>query len=164
MPEMVFVSHSLRLMVFVKKEVRIYLTNPFSCVLVHTVGAPLAHTSRDYIPKAWRKFEDFEELGRSNVDIVQGKVIKADPASMTVTYTTPNGFHGDNGAEVLHYDYLVVATGTRRPWPIVPIACTKSQYVQDAMKHIGSLERSERGIVVVGGGLFSFRAIFSRSF
>lgn len=51
------------------------------------------------------------------------------------------------------YDYLIVATGTQRGFPIVPSALGKRQFLYDVGGLVGELERCER-VVVVGGGLF----------
>lgn len=52
----------------------------------------------------------------------------------------------------LEYDYLVVATGTQREWPVVPKSLCRTAYVDDASLHIDELEKAEH-ITVVGGGL-----------
>jgi len=119
-------------------------------VVDHAVGTPLAHSSKDYITKAWKTFDTFTELNRSNVSILQGTVIQADPATKQITYTTEQS--EAVGLKHLNYDYLVVATGLRRPWPTVPTAKTKHQYIKDATEFVSKLDKSTQKVVVVGGG------------
>ncbi|TEY53490.1 hypothetical protein BOTCAL_0246g00050 [Botryotinia calthae] len=49
------------------------------------------------------------------------------------------------------YDYLVVATGTSRNWPVVLKSSAREEYLQDIHGHIESLRGSKR-VVIVGGG------------
>ena len=120
--------------------------------LVHTVGAPLAHSFEDYVPKAWIPYSSIPELQRENVTILQGTAVKADPALMSVTYMPET--RATVMLQTMNYDYLVVASGLLRPWPVVPSAITKSQYSADATRQISKLANSEAGIVVVGGGQY----------
>lgn len=116
----------------------------------HTVGAPLAHSSEDYVTKAWIQYSSIPELQRENVTILQGSAVKVDPARMAVTYMPE--MKATVMLQTINYDYLVVASGLQRPWPVVPSAITKLQYSADAARQISNLANSEVGIVVVGGG------------
>lgn len=117
----------------------------------HSVGTPLAHTSRDYIPKPWKTFGEFAELKRDNVSIIQGRVAETNLIAKTVSYTSASR-HDSSALKVLPFDYLVIATGLRRPWPTVPSAFDKRQYEKDAENYISALENSHHGVIVFGGG------------
>lgn len=117
----------------------------------HSVGTPLAHTSRDYIPHPWKSYGDFSELQCENVSIIQGRAAETNLTAKTISYVSTS-LHDSGALKVLPFDYLVIATGLRRPWPTVPSAFDKKQYEEDARKYISVLEKSQHGVVVVGGG------------
>lgn len=73
-----------------------------------------------------------------------------DLAARTVKYLDLN----DNGRQQLKgFDFLVLATGLRRSWPIVPQAQTKDAYLKEADALISQLEKpSVHPTVVIGGG------------
>lgn len=50
------------------------------------------------------------------------------------------------------YDYLIVASGLRRVWPVVPQSLTKKSYLYETSEHIHAVKKSAGGVVVVGGG------------
>lgn len=56
----------------------------------------------------------------------------------------------------LDYDYVVVATGVRRQWPVVPQVSTHVEYVKAGLQHVAAVETSKNGVVVVIGGGTSF--------
>lgn len=113
----------------------------------HTVGAPLAHTAKKTVSSFWKEYSALEELQHPKLKIVQGKIENIDCTSQMATYVDSN-----SRETVQHgYDYLVMATGLGRQWPIVPESHKKDRYVVDALKHINSLSGSKR-MVVIGGG------------
>lgn len=112
---------------------------------VHTMGAPLAHTSKAFAPAAWQTFSSVGPLNRANVRILNGRATGIDPAAKMATYST------GKTEECVEYDYLVASTGSKRSWPIVPKALDKISYLKDAETHISSLENAS-SVVVVGGG------------
>ena len=71
-----------------------------------------------------------------------------DCGTKTATYTPVDG----EGEKTLRYDYLIVGTGIRRPWPVVPSATSFEGYKKDAGRYIERIEKSEERIVVIGGG------------
>ncbi|KAF4634396.1 hypothetical protein G7Y89_g3697 [Cudoniella acicularis] len=111
-------------------------------------GAPLAHSFKDFSPKAWIPFSSVPELQRENVTILQGEALKVDPDLKTLTYLPSSSLKEEVR---FSYDYLVVATGLQRTWPALPRALSKPQYLRDSDAHINNLRKSE-GIVIVGGG------------
>ncbi|PYI09194.1 FAD/NAD(P)-binding domain-containing protein [Aspergillus sclerotiicarbonarius CBS 121057] len=115
----------------------------------HAVGTPMAHTSKDYISKPWRRWDQIPELKTGSVSVVRGKAIKADPEAKSLVYFS--GESGELQQRSLDYDYLVVATGLRRSWPTVPMATTKAEYSAQAARYIHHLQ-SRTSIAVIGGG------------
>ncbi|RAL03198.1 NAD(P)/FAD-dependent oxidoreductase [Aspergillus ibericus CBS 121593] len=115
----------------------------------HAVGTPMAHTSKSYISKPWLQWDQIPELKRGGVSVVRGKAIKADPEAKTLVYLS--GEPGELQQRSLDYDYLVVATGLRRPWPTVPMATTKAEFSAQAARYIEHLQ-SRNSIAVIGGG------------
>jgi NADH dehydrogenase FAD-containing subunit len=117
--------------------------------LVHTMGAPLAHTCSTFAREAWLPFSDMNILSSKNVMFVQGIAKSIEMEMKVASFTAP----GSDTEQKIPYDYLVVATGTKRDFPIVPKASRKQDYLKDADRHIGFLENAGK-IVVVGGGSF----------
>jgi NADH dehydrogenase FAD-containing subunit len=88
-------------------------------------------------------------LSSKNVMFVQGIAKSIEMEMKVASFTAP----GSDTEQKIPYDYLVVATGTKRDFPIVPKASRKQDYLKDADRHIGFLENAGK-IVVVGGGSF----------
>lgn len=99
-------------------------------------------------PKAWMLYSNIPYLQKDNIRVLRGKVDGVDCATKTATYTPADSAT----TRTLKYDYLIVATGIRRPWPVVPIAKTREQYLLDAARNIAKIENSKERIVVIGGG------------
>lgn len=53
---------------------------------------------------------------------------------------------------VENYDFLVAATGLRRPFPVQPQALSRKAFLLEAGEHIHSVKNATDGVVVVGGG------------
>ena len=52
------------------------------------------------------------------------------------------------------YDYLVLATGLRREYPIAQKSLTQRDYMREAEEHIEKIENSEdKTAYVIGGGM-----------
>lgn len=116
----------------------------------HTVGTPLAHTSAKVSRKAWKPYTQIDYLQRENVRVLRGKVENVDPTQKIATYLPADA----QESRTLKYDYLIVSTGIRRPWPVVPKAKGFEEFLGDAHRHISRIQNSEERIVVVGGGKF----------
>ncbi|KAE9972935.1 hypothetical protein BLS_003815 [Venturia inaequalis] len=110
----------------------------------HLIGSPLALASEDYSPKGWLRFEDLPAL-RSQPDLkcIQGSVNHIDPEQRiaTITDSITEQSHTEN------YDYLVVASGLRRVWPVVPQSLTKKTYLYETSEHIHTVRESAGGAV-----------------
>jgi NADPH-dependent 2,4-dienoyl-CoA reductase/sulfur reductase-like enzyme len=123
----------------------------------NTIGAPLAHVTQSYVQPFWRRFQDIKALQRSDITILQASLKHVDWEKRRLTVTDPNGID-----RVESYDYLVLATGLKRVFPVAPSSLTKEQYVQAAGKHIEAIEKAKGGTaVVIGGGRSHFPYFFS---
>lgn len=116
----------------------------------HTVGAPLAHVDRKHVVPFWKEFSVFNELQNPAIKMVRGHIEKLDCEAKTARYTK----FGSGETAQQEYDHVVMATGLSRKWPIVPDSHDKEGYVKDALKHIETIEASER-VVVIGGGMLT---------
>ena len=63
---------------------------------------------------------------------------------------------------VQSYDYLIAATGLRRPFPVQPQAQSRKAFLLEAGEHIHSVENATDGVVVVGGGMCLFHTSLKR--
>lgn len=88
---------------------------------------------------------------------------KLDCAAKSATYLD----FTTNSQKQLDYDYVIVATGVRRQWPVVPQVSTHVEYVREGLKHVEAVAGAKNGVVVViGGGMlfFSCDTVFSQVF
>ena len=93
------------------------------------------------------KFDDLPAVQAPNINLVQGSVQDVNCESKVATVATHEG-----GVSKLGYDFLVVASGLRRVWPVVPQSLKKKQYLLEAGDHIRSVSDFRHGVAVVGGG------------
>ncbi|KAK4162359.1 hypothetical protein QBC43DRAFT_215319 [Cladorrhinum sp. PSN259] len=119
----------------------------------HLIGTPLALTSKSYADRTWVRYEDLPCVrDSSSIKVVQGSVTEVDQISKSAKYLTVR--HGEKTGEVqsVEYDYLVVAAGLRRVWPVVPQALDKKGWMAEAERHIEEGAKGRYGVLVVGGG------------
>lgn len=116
---------------------------------LHLIGCPLAFASTTYASKTWNRFADIAALQRPNVHFIQGSVAGVDPATKSATVHA----HVTRLPQTLSYDFLIVASGLRRPFPVVPTSLGRKQYLLEVEEHIHAVAHdSPDGVVVVGGG------------
>ncbi|KAF4542084.1 FAD binding domain containing protein [Lasiodiplodia theobromae] len=116
----------------------------------HSVGAPLAHVAKGSVESSWLRHKAQWRLKRKELSIRHGSVKAIDPDALSATFVD---YDDDNKEVTLGYDYLILATGVRREWPIVPKANSFKNYVIDAQKHIAGIELAKSSTVaVIGGG------------
>ncbi|RAQ73182.1 disulfide oxidoreductase [Aspergillus flavus] len=104
----------------------------------HSVGAPLAHISPAETSVMWKVYKGFSELSRPDIDFVQGTVISIDPTSQLMRYQDLEG-----RSQHLKYDYILISSGLRRPWPIVPRSRHFRSYLSDASTFIEKIIEAE---------------------
>ena len=103
---------------------------------------------KEYSEKAWVEFKDIKVLQRPNVNFIQGRLNKVDPESKTAVVAEKE----IQTPRELQYDFFIAATGLRRPWPVVPQALTRKEYLLETAKHIDSVSTATAPVLVVGGG------------
>ncbi len=114
------------------------------------IGSPLALASATYSPKAWREYSQIPALQDPSVSYRQGRVKSVDCERKVATITDiATGEESES-----FYDYLVIGTGLRRVWPVVPQSLTKENYLVEAGEQIKAIEAAQDDIVVIGGGVF----------
>lgn len=52
------------------------------------------------------------------------------------------------------YDYLIVASGLRRTWPVVPQSLKREDYLSEALGHVDAVTKARECVAVIGGGTF----------
>ncbi|KAE8343167.1 hypothetical protein BDV24DRAFT_149791 [Aspergillus arachidicola] len=126
----------------------------------HSVGAPLAHISPAKTSMMWKVYKGFSELSRPDIGFVQGTVTSIDPTSQVMRYQDLEG-----RSQHLEYDYILISSGLRRPWPIVPRSRHFGSYLSDASTFIEKIVKAEKlGVVVVGGGTLKWKVHEVHSF
>lgn len=94
------------------------------------------------------KYTDIPAVQTPKINIIQGTAKKVDPEAKRATILEAAG----QAERQLTYDYLVVGTGLRRVWPVVPQSLTREQYLLETGAHADRVRRAPAGVVVVGGG------------
>jgi NADH dehydrogenase FAD-containing subunit len=105
-----------------------------------------------YASKSWVRFDEVKALEHPGIKIVHGSVASVDLDTMTATIT-PNGSLSSYQEP---YDFLVAASGLRRVWPTVPQSLNRTDFLAEAQSHIDSVTEAKEGVVVIGGGKYSF--------
>lgn len=82
------------------------------------------------------------------ISLIQGSAKHVDMANKRATVLEV----ATQAERHLTYDYLVVGTGLRRVWPVVPQSLLRKQYLAEAGAHIRAVGGAPDGVVVVGGG------------
>lgn len=103
---------------------------------------------RKYAEKAWVEFEDIKALQRPNVTFIQGSISNVNCMDRTATILERD----TKKPRTESYDYFITATGLRRPWPVVPQALTRKEYLEQTNKHIDTVGSNAAPVLVVGGG------------
>lgn len=108
----------------------------------------MALASEDYATKAWVRFADLPALQHPAINFIQGSADAVDCENLTATIKQ----HGSSETTKVQYDYLVAASGLRRPWPVVPQSLTRPAYLKEAQANIDACKTAEHGVVIIGGG------------
>lgn len=126
----------------------------YPLAIVHTIGSPLALTSRPYAERAWQAYRDWPSATNGGVEIIHGEATRVNIKDKVITYDSQTGESTGAGKELL-YDYLIVTTGLGRAWPVAPVRPTKHEYLVDAERYALELEQTNGPIIIVGGGMFA---------
>ena len=125
---------------------RIILTNAD-----HVIGSPLVFASKTYAEKAWVTYKEIPALQAApNIKTVHGSVTSVDFAAKTATIKAA----ANSPSPTIHYDYdfIIVTSGLRRVYPVVPQSGDKTSYLAEVAPHIESVSNAKDGVLVVGGG------------
>lgn len=115
----------------------------------HTVGAPLGQISAPFAREFWVRFDEIlTTKPDEDIEFIHGSAIALDMESKILTVSPAN-----SPAEMqnLSYDFLIIASGMRRKWPVVPRAFDYDSYIRDVEDWERELRQCNR-IVLVGGG------------
>ncbi|KAG9538412.1 FAD/NAD(P)-binding domain-containing protein, partial [Aureobasidium melanogenum] len=114
----------------------------------HLIGNPLAFASDDASSKSWTKFQDIPALRLPNINFLQGSVatINCETKTASIVDTVTKQIRQEK------YDYLLVASGLRRPSPVVPQALNRDQFIAEAKAHTKAIRDAKEGVAVIGGG------------
>lgn len=84
------------------------------------------------------------------MEFIQGRVTAVKPQTRRLCYASAQS---DKSDLWLDYDYLIIATGLQRPWPVAPVEHYFDGYVADAEGLVRRLEKArDPTVVVIGGG------------
>ena len=86
--------------------------------------------------------------------VVQGSVTSVDPAAKRASILD----NATKDVSVEDYDFLIAASGIRRPFPVQPQALSRKAFLVEAEEQIHAAKSATHGVVVVGGGESSFTA------
>ncbi|EOA83173.1 uncharacterized protein SETTUDRAFT_164622 [Exserohilum turcica Et28A] len=101
----------------------------------------------------WKRFSHLNELKHPNLHFRHGSVKKINPEAKVAEWRDRNG-----QTQQQAYDYLVMATGLKRPFPAVPKSGSFDEYQRDGKAFIdkitgGDASKCEgRRVVVIGAG------------
>ncbi|PKS12267.1 hypothetical protein jhhlp_001567 [Lomentospora prolificans] len=114
----------------------------------HLIGTPLAFASNNYARQSWIRYADIPALQVPNVRFVQGSVTSLDCAAKKASILNQT----TKETSLEDYDFLIAASGLRRPYPVVPQSLNRKQFLIEAEEHIHDVTNAPQGVVVVGGG------------
>lgn len=117
----------------------------------HTLGAPLGQIALNPGKDFWVPYDEIvpamNDRGE-NVQFIRGTVTNVGVGAKHLTVSLSNS---PDQTQVLGYDFLVVASGIKRGWPVVPRSLDYSSYLTDIRQREEELS-AHRSIVIVGGG------------
>ncbi|KAL7272433.1 hypothetical protein RUND412_004765 [Rhizina undulata] len=121
---------------------------------LHSMGTPLAHVVSGHTSKMWIPFSDAKILkNRPNFASIRGTASSIDMTNKVAFYNPTVAGEPTKLEKKINYDYLVVATGTKRDWPILPSALEKKGWISESENYIQKLKEAGRVAVIGGGGV-----------
>lgn len=125
------------------------LTSPF--FLDHVIGSPLVFADKPYAEKAWIPYSEIPALqAATNMKTVHGSVTSVDLAGKTAVIKESALAGGATRTD--DFDFIIVTTGLRRAFPVVPQSSDKAAYLAEVSPHIEAVSTAKDGVLVVGGG------------
>lgn len=80
--------------------------------------------------------------------VVQGSVTSVDPEAKRASIVD----NASKEVSVQDYDFLIAASGIRRPFPVQPQSLSRKAFLVEAEEQIHTVKNATHGVVVVGGG------------
>ncbi|KAF7713380.1 Uncharacterized protein PECH_001319 [Penicillium ucsense] len=113
----------------------------------HLIGSPKSLICEKLATASWTRFKDIPALASPHFKIVRGRVTNIDCAAKVahVLDTATGSILAES------YDFLVVASGVRRTYPVVPQSSCRTDFLQEASKH-SSQVRKASDVAIIGGG------------
>lgn len=136
------------------------LSQPSNTRADHLIGSPLAFADSSYAAQSWTRYTDIPACQHPNLHIVHGSVSSVDTAAKEARVVDAV----TKEERVQSYDYLIAATGLRRPFPVQPQAQSRKAFLLEAGEHIHSVANATDGVVVVGGGMFLFLFVMRQKY
>jgi NADH dehydrogenase FAD-containing subunit len=125
----------------------------------HSIGALRAMVDTSFTPKILIPYDDVFQ-GASNVELKFATVQSIDFDARSVCFSATSSSsssssssnnNNDNHQETLHYDYLIMATGSSYPAPIKPANDNHQDITKEFSETAKNISQAER-ILVIGGG------------
>ncbi|CAK7235836.1 hypothetical protein SCUCBS95973_009403 [Sporothrix curviconia] len=117
----------------------------------HVIGSPLVFADRPYAEKAWIPYSEIPSLqAATNIKTIHGSVTSVDMAGKTAVVKETALAGG--ATRTLDFDFIIVAAGLRRAFPVVPQSGDRAAYLAEVGPHIESVMTAQDGVLVVGGG------------
>ncbi|CAK7208826.1 hypothetical protein SBRCBS47491_000235 [Sporothrix bragantina] len=117
----------------------------------HVIGSPLVFADKPYAEKAWVPYSEIPSLqAATNIKTVHGSVTSVDMAGKTAVIKETALAGG--ATRTVDFDFIIVAAGLRRAFPVVPQSGDKAAYLAEVSPHIESVVTAKDGVLVVGGG------------
>ncbi|CAK7563792.1 MAG: hypothetical protein SEPTF4163_001669 [Sporothrix epigloea] len=117
----------------------------------HVIGSPLVFADKPYAEKAWIPYSEIPALqAATNMKTVHGSVTSVDLAGKTAVIKESALAGGATRTD--DFDFIIVTTGLRRAFPVVPQSSDKAAYLAEVSPHIEAVSTAKDGVLVVGGG------------
>lgn len=124
------------------------------------MGSPKVLTASTVAQSSWARYTAIgHKYQFDNLHWIQGRPLSIDSKERLLYWNKPSitspGMKASpdrSTCNVLEYDFLVIATGMRRQYPVVPKALTQEQNFEDYASLRGHIEQAANPIVVIGGG------------
>lgn len=110
------------------------------------MGSPSSLLCRDFSREAWLNYKNISYLQQESIKVLRGRAQDINATKRTATY-----LNSSDNIRTISYDILVLANELHRPWPVVPTAHTKAQYLYRGDQFASSLAAA-KSVAVVGGG------------
>lgn len=127
-----------------KDDVRVTLISP-NTYAYFNIAAPRILVEPEKVEKALFSLSDLLNRFSSKIELLEGRVVKADLEEKTVHYTT------QNETRTVNYDYLVIASGVSMETNCLQNELEGKRVVEEIKKMNQEIQQA-KSIVILGGG------------